>query len=73
MVAPIHSARVSGPVAFTESCGERTTIPMGPCLLQELGVDKAEIFWGLDGECSAVLSREELVNAASQGDLVLLD
>ena len=73
MAATIHSARISGLVAFTETCGDRTSIPLGPCLLQELGIDTAEIVWGLDGERSAVLSREEIVNAANQGDLVLLD
>lgn len=73
MAANIHSARVSGPVVFTETCGERITIPLGPCLLQELGTDTAEIFWGSDGERSAILSRDELVNATKQGGLILLD
>lgn len=73
MAAGIHSARISGPVAFTEICGDRATIPLGPCMLQELDVDTAEIFWGVDGERSAVLSRDDLVNAAKKGDLVLLD
>ena len=73
MSATIYSARISGPVVFTETCGDRATIPMGPCVLQNLGIDSAEIFWGLDGEHSAVLSRDELVHAATQGDLVLLD
>lgn len=73
MTTTLHSARISGPVSFTEACGERTTIPLGPCLFQKIGTDTAEIFWGIDGERSAVLSREELVHAANHGDLVLLD
>jgi hypothetical protein len=73
MAATVHSARISGLVQFTETCGERTTIPLGPCLLEKFGVDTAEIFWGPDGERSAVLSRDELVHAANRGDLVLLD
>ena len=69
----IHSARVSGPMAFTELSGGRKTIPIGPCLLQALGIDEVEIFWGADGERSAVLSRKEMKSAADLGDLVLLD
>ena len=72
MVATVHSARISGPLVFTDTCGNRTTIPLGPCLLQELCADTAEIFWGVDSEQSRVLSRDELVDAARQGDLVLL-
>jgi len=60
-------------MAFTVPSGGRKTIPIGPCLLQALGIDEVEIFWGADGERSAVLSRKEMKSAADLGDLVLLD
>lgn len=68
-----HVARVLGPITFTGSNGRARTIPVGPCLVEELEGDMVDIVWGAAGEKSAVLPSTEAEAAEQAGNLLLLD
>ncbi len=65
-------ARIAGPISFEEGGGTMRDVPYGPCLIERLDRQRAEIIWGTAGECSAVLPLAELVSAERRGALVLL-
>jgi len=69
----IRSARIAGPVSFEAVGGTTRDVPLGPCLIERLDHQQAEIIWGTSGECSAVLPLEALVRAERRGSLVLLN
>jgi hypothetical protein len=73
MAISFHSARVAGPLSFVQSSGQQETIPLGPCFVEEAAHDSVAIFWGVDGEESAVLTSQEANVAANEGRLVMLD
>lgn len=68
-----HSARVTDPIPFIAPNGRKRTIPVGPCLIEELDGDRVDLVWGSAGEKSAVLPASETERARRQGKLVLLD
>jgi hypothetical protein len=68
-----HTARVIGPITFIGSNGRKRTIPIGPCLLEELDGDRVDLVWGPAGDRSAVLPSVEAQRAEREGRLVLLD
>lgn len=68
-----HTARVIDPIRFVAPNGRARTIPIGPCLLEELEGDLVDIVWGPAGEKSAVLPTTEAETAEREGKLVLLD
>jgi len=68
-----HSARIVGPIKFRAPDGHNDAIPVGPCLIEELDPYRYGIFWGRDGEESAVLMASQVESAESSGKLVLLD
>ena len=70
---PTHTARVMGPITFVAPNGRKRTIPVGPCLIEELEGDRFDLVWGRAGEKSAVLPSSETERAAREGRLVLLD
>ena len=68
-----HSARVIDPITFVAPNGRTRTIPVGPCLIEELEGDLIDLVWGPAGEKSAVLPTTEAERAEREGRLVLLD
>ena len=68
-----HTARVTGPIHFVDPNGRDDTIPLGPCLVEELSGQIADIVWGYAGEESVVLPMREIESAEQTGKLVLLD
>jgi hypothetical protein len=68
-----HSARVTDPITFVAPNGRTRTIPVGPCLVEELEGDLIDLVWGVAGEKSAVLPTTEAERAEREGRLVLLD
>lgn len=68
-----HSARITGPVSYISAAGRRAQIPLGPCLVEELDGEAADIVWGPAGERSALLHRQDVQAAEESGHLVLLD
>lgn len=73
MTHATHIARVTGPITFTAVNGRERTIPLGPCLVEELSDQVADIVWGQTGEESVVLPMREIESAEQTGKLVLLD
>ncbi len=73
MLATTHSARITGPIAYLVSGGHKNTIPLGPCLIEQVGTDLVDIIWGANGQISAALPLREVVAAEEDGHLVLLD
>lgn len=71
--AHTHTARVTGPITFTGPSGRRRTIPVGPCLVEELEGDLVDLVWGPAGDKSATLPSREAERAERDGLLVLLD
>jgi hypothetical protein len=70
---PTHTARVIGPITFVAPNGRTRTIPIGPCLIEELEGDRVDLVWGVAGEKSAVLPSTETARAEREGRLVMLD
>jgi len=68
-----HSARITGPVSYRAGSGRRQHIPIGPCLVENLGGHSIDIVWGTRGQSSAALPIEEVEAAQDHGHLVLLD
>lgn len=68
-----HTARVTGPIHYVGHNGRNDTIPVGPCLVEQLGGQFVDIVWGQAGEESAVLPMKEVETAELAGNLVLLD
>ena len=68
-----HSARVTGPLPYAKSDGKTGTIPIGPCLIEQIDDRLVDIIWGARGQSSAALPLEDVKAAADVGNLVLLD
>ena len=68
-----HSARITGPVPYSQNSGEQLNIPLGPCLVERIDDEHVDIVWGASGQESAVLSMKDIESAALSRRLVLLD
>lgn len=68
-----HSARITGPIAYTTSEGKTRKIPLGPCMVEQSGASDVDIVWGSQGQSSAAFSVMEVKSAAALGHLLLLD
>ena len=68
-----HSARITGPIAYTTSEGKTKKIPLGPCMLEQSGASDVDIVWGSKGESSAAFTVQEMKSATELGHLLLLD
>lgn len=73
MTHPVHSARIVEPINYTKFGGETGTIPVGPCLIEQIDDHLFDIVWGASGQSCAALRAEDVKAAAQGGDLVLLD
>jgi hypothetical protein len=73
MLHATHTARVTGPIEVVAHDGHARTIPVGPCLVEELNGDLVDIVWGAAGEKSAVVPTTAAEDAERDGRLVLLD
>jgi len=73
MLHTTHTARITGPIEVVAHDGHARTIPVGPCLVEELSADLVDIVWGAAGEKSAVVPTAAAEDAEREGWLVLLD
>ena len=73
MVATTHNARITGPVPYATPDGKNRTIPVGPCLVEQMDERLVDIIWGRNGERSAALPLEQVEAEKESGRLVLLD
>jgi hypothetical protein len=68
----LRSGRIVGPAHVVDLGGKSTSIPDGPCLLEQLDDDRVDVIWGESGQHSVVLSKLALETAAASGTLLLL-
>jgi hypothetical protein len=68
----MHSARIIEPIPFTKDNGKAGTIPIGPCLIEQVDDHSFDVVWGARGQSSAALRVEEIKAATDVGHLVLL-
>jgi hypothetical protein len=73
MTITTHSARITGPVLYTEIGGEQSRIPLGPCLVEQVDAHLVDIIWGTHGQSCATVPAEDIEAATDFGNLVLLD
>ncbi len=73
MTQTMHSARIIEPISYAKGGGETGTIPIGPCLIEQVDDHSFDIIWGARGQSCAALRVEDVKTAADVGDLVLLD
>ena len=73
MAHTTHGARVIGPLHYLASGGVSASIPLGPCLVEQVDGRSVDICWGDIGDQYAKLSFEELEAAEGKGLLVILD
>ncbi|MBC7707021.1 MAG: hypothetical protein H7274_24140 [Rhodoferax sp.] len=73
MTTTTHNARITGPVMYAKPDGKQSRIPLGPCLVEQMGEDTVDIIWGANGQSSAALPVQVVEAATEQGHLVLLD
>jgi hypothetical protein len=73
MARTVHNARITGPVTYVAGSGRQLTIPLGPCLVEQLDEKLTDIIWGAQGQRCATLPSSEVANARESGHIVLLD
>jgi len=73
MTYTTRSARITGPVHYLGEGGRDATIPLGPCVVEQLDGRSVDIFWGDSGDETAALSFEAIQVAEDSGNLVVLD
>ena len=73
MVITTHRARITGPIPYVAAGGKLSNIPIGPCLVEQIGGNSVDIIWGAKGQSSAALPMGEFEAAEDHGRLVLLD
>lgn len=73
MTPTSHSARITQPVPYQTASGKKGSIPVGPCLVEQVDKHLVDIIWGPRGQSSAKLAVEQIKAAAEDGRLVLLD
>lgn len=73
MTITTHNARITGSLTYATAGGAKASIPLGPCLVEQISASLVDIVWGANGQRSAALPVEVVEAAAKQGHLVLLD
>ena len=68
-----HSARITGPVSYLAEGGHKVSIPLGPCLVEQVDDRSIEIVWGAHGQSSTALPVTAIKAALVDGNLALLD
>ncbi|MCJ7453202.1 MAG: hypothetical protein MUO39_12110 [Steroidobacteraceae bacterium] len=68
-----HSGRITGPVLYQAEGGYQVSIPLGPCLVDQVDDRSIDIVWGALGQNSAALPVTAVKAALVDGDLMLLD
>jgi len=72
MAPTTHSARITGPVPY-EAEGKIHHVPLGACLVEQVDEHLIDIVWGANGQRSAALPADVVLQARASGNLVLLD
>ena len=73
MAITIHTARITGPVAYLSANGRTVNIPLGPCVVERMGGPFTDIVWGSHGQSCVALPSEAVQAAQDEGHLVLLE
>lgn len=73
MTHTMHSARVTVPISYAKDGGKSGTIPIGPCLIEQVDDRLFDIIWEARGQSCAVLQAEDVKAAQDIGDLIFLD
>ena len=68
-----HSARITAPLSYVASSGRTLHIPVGPCLVENLGNSLVDIVWGERAQSSTALPLRDVQAARHEGHLQLLD
>ena len=69
----MHNARIIEPLGYLASDGRQSSIPVGPCLVEEIPGARVEIIWGANGQNSTTLPQADIRSAEQSGLLLLLD
>jgi len=73
MESTTHLARVTARIPFPAGSERKQSIPIGPCLIERLDDQSAEIIWGTHGQSSVVLPFDDIKAAQNTGHLMFLD
>ena len=73
MVITTHSARITGPVLYTERGGNKSRAPLGSCIVERVDGHSVDIVWSAHGQSHAAMCLEDIEAAEDAGNLVLLD
>lgn len=73
MAHTTHIGRITGPVHYLGAGGKDASIPLGPCLVEQLDGRLVDIHWGDVGDQTAALTFKALEAAEDCGNLVILD
>jgi len=65
-------ARITGPVTYLVDGGRKKNIPLGPCLVENMGDRLVDIIWGARGQSSVAIPMEEIKAAQTRGDLEII-
>lgn len=73
MTQTMHSARITGLISYSKGGGKTGTIPIGPCLIEQLDDGFFDVVWGARGQSCAALRAEDVKVAVDLGNLIFLD
>jgi hypothetical protein len=73
MTISTRSAKITTPISYEKSDGKMSSIPTGPCLIEQIDAEKIDVVWGARGQNSTRLKTNEVESAAMKGSLVFLD
>jgi hypothetical protein len=62
-------ARITGPIPYLGSGGRKHHIPLGPCLVENMGESLVDVVWGARGQRSVALPMEAIEAARHLGHL----
>lgn len=64
--------RITGPVLYLGGGGRKQRIPLGPCLIEDMGERLVDVIWGARGQRSVAIPIEEIEAAQNLGYLEIL-
>ena len=65
-------ARITGPVSYLGGGGRKQDIPLGPCMVENLGDRFVDVIWGSRGQSSVAIPIEEIEAAQTRGHLEII-
>lgn len=65
-------ARITGPVAYLSGTGRKQNIPLGPCIVENMGDRLVDVIWGARGQRSVAIPIEDIKAAQARGHIEIL-